>query len=219
MSISSGVGYINTLYQSDMIMVGDVMMSVKEYKKRSLLKKKAKSKGKKCTSITVLSGEVKSMMRNVRVLKSLVAYHTHGYKQWGRIASMLMGLREIKKPFDDVVIGTKQSIRLVEKICKMSNENDKDVFQYIKKLSWKLDDVKNDLDLLVRGINSSGVISHFGSHECINGIGKRLGLRVLTQRSRKAVEELSYICMRLDDIEERGMDVFEYHSNGKQVKI
>ena len=159
------------------------------------------------------------MMRNVRVLKSLVAYHEHGYRQWGTIANLLMGLREIKTPFNNVVINTKRAIRLIEKINKIAKENDKDVFQYVKKLSWKLDDVKNELDTLVNGISSSGVISQFGNHECINGVGKRLGLRILTQRGYKAINELSVICKKLDDIEENGLDVFEYHTNGKQIKI
>lgn len=121
-------------------------------------KKKAK---KTYTSITILPSEIKEMMRNVRVLKSLVAYHEHGYRQWGRIANLLMGLREIKSPFNNVVINTKQAIRLVDKINVIAKSNDRDVFQFIKKLSWKLDDVKNELDMLVKGIGSSGVITQF----------------------------------------------------------
>lgn len=209
---------IDSLYQSQTIIVNGKKMDLKEYKK-SLKKVNKKRKSKKYTSVTILPSEIKVMMRNVRVLKSLVAYHEHGYRQWGTIANLLMGLREIKTPFNNVVINTKRAIRLIEKINKIAKENDKDVFQYVKKLSWKLDDVKNELDTLVNGISSSGVISQFGNHECINGVGKRLGLRILTQRGYKAIDELSVICNKLDDIEENGLDVFEYHTNGKQIKI
>lgn len=220
MSRYSCESYIESLYQSKKMKVGDKVVDVKEYKKQQRAAMKKKRKGDKAmTSITILPSEIKVMMRNVRVLKSLIAYHEHGYRQWGTIATMLMGLREIKSPFNNVVINTKQAIRLVDKINKIAKSNDKDVFQYVKKLSWKLDDVKNELDMLVKGIGSSGVITQFGNHECINGTGKRLGLKILTQRSYNAIDELSSICAKLDNIEEKGVDIFEYHTNGKQVKI
>lgn len=211
--------YVDTLYQSQFIIVNGVKMSIKEFKAMQKANTKKKKTSKKVTSITILPSEIKEMMRNVKVLKSLVAYHTHGYRQWGTIANLLMGLKEIKSPFTNVVINTKQAIRLVEKINKIAKENDKDVFQYVKKLSWKLEDVKNELDELVKGINSSGVCHQFRTHECVNGTGRRLGLRILTERSYKAIGDLGYICAKLDGIEEQGMDVFEYHTNGKQVKV
>lgn len=211
--------YVDTLYQSQFIIVNGVKMSVKEFKTMQKANAKKKKASKKVTSITILPSEIKEMMRNVKVLKSLVAYHTHGYRQWGTIANLLMGLKEIKSPFTNVVINTKQAIRLVEKINKIAKGNDKDVFQYVKKLSWKLEDVKNELDELVKGINSSGVCHQFRTHECVNGTGRRLGLRILTERSYKAIGDLGYICAKLDGIEQQGMDVFEYHTNGKQVKV
>ena len=220
MSRYSCESYIESLYQSKTMKVGDKVVDVKEYKKqqRAAMKKKRKNK-KVVTSITILPSEIKVMMRNVRVLKSLIAYHEHGYRQWGTIATMLMGLREIKQPFNNVVVNTKQAIRLIDKINKIAKDNDRDVFQYVKKLSWKLDDVKMELDTLVKGISSSGVMHQFKDHECINGTGKRLGLQILTQRGYKAIDELSVICSKLDNIEEKGVDIFEYHTNGKQIKI
>ena len=211
--------YVDSLYQPQYIIVGDVKMTIKEFKAMQKANTKKKKTSKKVTSITILPTEIKAMMQNVKVLKSLVAYHTHGYRQWGTIANLLMGLKEIKTPFNNVVINTKQTIRLIEKINNIAKENDKDVFQYVKKLSWKLDDVKNELDELVKGINSSGVCHQFRTHECVNGTGRRLGLRILTERSYKAIGDLGYICAKLDGIEEQGMDVFEYDTNGKQVKV
>ena len=210
--------YLESLYQPKTINVNGVDIPMSEYKKKqkALTKKK---RTKTCTSITILPTEIKRMMRNVRVLKSLVAYHEHGYRQWGTIATMLMNLKEIKSPFNKVVINTKQAIRLVDKINGIAKKNDRDVYQYTKKLSWKLEDVRTELDNLVGGVSSSGVTTRFGNHECINGCGKRLGLGVLTSRSRKAIDELYVICNKLNDIEEKGMDVFEYNSNGKQVKF
>ena len=63
------------------------------------------------------------------------------------------------------------------------------------------------------------MITQFGNHECINGTGKRLGLKILTQRSYKAIDELSAICAKLDNIEKNGVDIFEYNTNGKHLKV
>lgn len=214
----SGESYLESLYQPKTIKVGDKVVDIKEYKKQQRIATKKKHK-KTFTSITILPSEIRMMMRNVRVLKSLVAYYEHGYRQWGTIAKMIMGLYEIKQPFNNVVINTKQAIHLINQINDIAKDNSKDVFQFVKKLSWKLEDVKNQLDILVKGINSSGVIHQFRDHECINGNGKRLGLQILVCRGYKAIDELSVISAKLDNIEKNGMDIFEYHFNGKQVKI
>lgn len=210
--------YLESLYQPTTINVNGVDIPMGEYKK--MKKKDSKKKKRKTyTSITILPSEIKIMMKSVKVLNSLIAYHKNGYRQWGTIATLLMGLKEIKVPFNNVVIYTKQAVRLIDKINAIAKKNDKDVFQFIKKLSWKLDEVRNELNILVAGISSSGVVSRFGQHECINGTGRRLGLSILTKRSKKAIDDLSVICSKLDQIEENGMDIFEYNSNGKQIKI
>ena len=206
--------YHKQFESANYIVVNGVKMSEKEYK--AMHSKPRKKAEKKFTSITILPIQMTDMMKSVRVLKSLVAYHRNGYRQWGKIATTIMGLREIKKPFDDVVIYTKQSIRLVEKIKKIAKSNDKDVFQYIKKLQWKLEDLQKELDQLVQGITTSQVMRQFKDHECINGEGRRLGLRILCQRSRKAVSDLDDICNKLNEIEQNGIDVFEYKENGKK---
>lgn len=209
--------YIDNLYQSQYVIVGGKRMSLKEFKSAQKTAKK-KRVAKKVTTITLLPSEIKSMMKNVRVLKSLMAYHAHGYRQWGTIASMLMNLKEIKSPFENVVVSTKQAIRLIEKINTIAKENDKDVFQFVRKLSWKLDDIKDELDELVKGINSSGACHQFRTHECINGVGKRLGLRILTKRSYNAIGEICSICAKLNKIEENGLDVAEYNTKGRQIR-
>ena len=211
----------SSLYQSQTIIVNGVSMSIKDYKamKKAKSAVKAKKRNKQETrTIKLLPNEIKDMMRSAKVLKSLVAYHEWGYKQWGNIAKLLMGMKEIKEPFNNVVVNTKQAVRLVDKINEIAKKNDKDVFQYVKKLSWKLEDVQTQLDELVNGISSSGIMSRFGQHECINGEGKRLGLRILTQRSKKTIGELGYICHKLDTIEKNGLDTFEYDINGNQIK-
>ena len=176
--------YYHKMFESaQTINVNGVTMTISEFK--AMHKKQPQKKEMSLSTIKLLPNEIKSMMKQVKVLNSLVAYHRNGYKQWGTIANMVMSLKEIKQPFNDVVIYTKQSIRLVNKINKIAKANDSDVWQYIKKLQWKLEDTAKELDRLVNGIQYSHVMRQFKDHECINGEGKRLGLRILCQRSRK----------------------------------
>ena len=209
---------IASLYQPQTITVNGVKMTIKEFKNLQKSKMKKKKPAKSATSITILPAEIKAMLKNVKVLDSLISYHTHAYRQWGTIARDLMNLKEIKEPFNNLVINAKQAIRLVTKINNIAKQNDKDVFQYVLKLAWKLDDVKNHLALLVDGIEASGIIPQFAKHECIYGEGKRLGLKVLTIRSYTAIGEIEKICHRLNAIEHKGMDISEYHTTGRQIK-
>ena len=192
------------------MIVNGTKVLISEWRKEQRAKNKAKKRTKRVTSITILPSEIKAMLKEVRVLKSFVAYHEHGYKQWGLIAKNIMNLREIKDPFNNVVASTKQAIRLVNKINTIAKKNDSDVFQYVQKLSWKLDEVAEQLDTLTYGITTSGCLRQFADHECISGVGKRLGLKILTQRSVKAVRELGVIAKRLDNKVTYGKDVFEY---------
>lgn len=206
-------------FNNSYIIVNGVKMTTAEFKAMQKAKKAKKARAKKAqTSITILPSEIKAMMMSVKVLKSIIAYREHSYKQWGTIARQLMALKQINLPLHNVVMGGREAIELVSDIETIAKKNDKNVFQYVKKLEWKLGEVKVDLNELVDGISSSGVISQFKNHECINGRGKRLGLKVLTERSYKAVNELGIICARLNTIEKDGMDIAEYQVNGKQIK-
>jgi len=195
---------------------GTVTMTEAEWKK--LYKKPTKNTTKMVNPKTIkqLPIEIKNMLKQVKVLKSLVAYHTHGYRQWGTIATTIMNNRAIKSPFAQVVIKAKQAERLVKKIDNIAKKNDYDVFQYVNQLQLRLEELTTQLNHLVSGINNSHVTKVYKDHECINGEGKRLGLRVLCLRSNKAIDELEVICQRLWDMQEKGVDVFEYDTNGRR---
>ena len=193
-----------------------VTMSEKEWKKLHRKPKKTTTKVVNPKTIKQIPLHIKNMMKEVKVLKSLCAYKEHGYRQWGRIANDIMSMHGIKLPFEQVVIKTKQAERLIKKINTIGKANDYDVFQYVNTLQLRLEELTTQLNLLVNGINASHITKVFKDHEAINGEGKRLGLRILCLRSAKAVDELEIICQRLWDIQEKGVDVFEYDVNGRR---
>lgn len=212
----SVASYHREFESSGIITVNGVTYTEKEWKKLHKKTTKKRTNVVNPKTIKQLPIEIKNMLKQVKVLKSLVAYHTHGYRQWGTIASTIMNNRDIKTPFAQVVIKAKQAERLVKKIDTIAKKNDYDVFQYVNQLQMRLEELTTQLNLLVCGINNSHVTKVYKDHECINGEGKRLGLRILCLRSSKAIDELEVICQRLWDIQEKGVDVFEYDVNGRR---
>lgn len=211
----SVASYHREFESSGLITVNGVTYTEKEWKK---LHKKTTKRTNVVNPKTIkqLPIEIKNMLKQVKVLKSLVAYHTHGYRQWGKIATTIMNNGAIKTPFAQVVIKAKQAERLVKKIETIAKKNDYDVFQYVNQLQLRLEELTTQLNLLVCGINNSHMTKVYKDHECINGEGKRLGLRILCLRSNKAIDELEIICQRLWDMQEKGVDVFEYDVNGRR---
>ena len=212
----SVASYHREFESSGIITVNGVTYTEKEWKKLHKKTTKKRTNVVNPKTIKQLPIEIKNMLKQVKVLKSLIAYHTHGYRQWGTIASTIMNNGDIKTPFAQVVIKAKQAERLVKKIDTIAKKNDYDVFQYVNQLQMRLEELTTQLNLLVCGINNSHVTKVYKDHECINGEGKRLGLRILCLRSSKAIDELEVICQRLWDIQEKGVDVFEYDVNGRR---
>lgn len=205
----------SSLYGStDTIIVNGIKMSMSEYRKQIKAKKNIKTKKvkKELTDINLLPNEIKYMMRNVRLLKSLSAYYNNGYRQWGRIAKLIINQKEISSPF--VKFNAKQTEieHTINEIKEISKHNEKAVYAFVRKLSYQLDDIKEIMVELCKGVGSSGVISQFINHECINGEGRRLGLRILMSRSYKAAVELEKIIRRCQNISDKGIDALDYQN-------
>ena len=206
---------ISGLYGStDTIVVNGIRMPMSEYRKRIKAKKNVNTKKvkKELTDINLLPNEIKYMMRNVRLLKSLSAYYNNGYRQWGRIAKLVISQKEISSQF--VKFNAKQTEieRTINEIKEISKHNEKAVYAFVRKLSYQLDDIKEIMVELSKAVGYSGVISRFIDHECINGEGRRLGLRTLMSRSYKAVVELEKIIRRCQNISDNGIDALDYQN-------
>lgn len=206
---------ISGLYGStDTIVVNGIRIPMSEYRKRIKAKKNVNTKKvkKELTDINLLPNEIKYMMRNVRLLKSLSAYYNNGYRQWGRIAKLVISQKEISSQF--VKFNAKQAEieRTINEIKEISKHNEKAVYAFVRKLSYQLDDIKEIMVELSKAVGYSGVISRFIDHECINGEGRRLGLRTLMSRSYKAVVELEKIIRRCQNISDNGIDALDYQN-------
>lgn len=199
---------ISSFEKTQTITVNGQVMTIAEYKKMLAEKKKANGKKKATrrnkknpTEITILPKDIKIMLRGAKVMTSLSAYYKHGYRQWGNICKTILNLKEIQSPFVRYTMSAKAVNEVINEINDIAKHNSKSVFAYVRKLSWKLEDVAKDMKALQDGVNKSGVLySPMQTHECINGTGRRLGLNILMQRTNDAIKELEVIVNNLQYI-------------------
>ena len=208
---------ISSFEKTQTIEVNGQVMTITEYKKMLAEKKKANGKKKATrrnkknpTGITILPKDIKIMLRGAKVMTSLSAYYKHGYRQWGSICKTILNLKDIQSPFVRYTMSAKAVNEVINEINEIAKHNSKSVFAYVRKLSWKLDDVAKDMKALQEGINKSGVLySPMQTHECINGTGRRLGLNILMQRTDDAIKELKIIVNNLQYIADNYTTTFK----------
>lgn len=215
---------------NSILIIGGVKMTLNEYKKMKADEKKAKEKEankgkkrkvKKNTDVKELSEvakEINSLLTPLTVLKSIYVYKNHAYRSWGTIANDILNLREIRVPMVAYCVKYSEAMKLFGDIEKMAKRNEKDIFQFVEKLSWKLDDMKQDITTLSQGVNRSGVCQQFKTHECINGKGRQLGLQTVIRKCYKAMDKIEETIKRLKEIADDGIDIMEYdrHLSYKQ---
>ena len=194
------------------IEVNGVKMLAKAYKKQKRAELGITPKKRKHipTDIQLLDSDIKAMLRNVRLIKSLSAYYDNAYRQWGRVAKDIINYAPINAPFVAYRNRVREMNKTLQDIEQISAKSEKAVFQYIRKLSYQLDDIRETMDKLFTNIGKSGLIQRHKDHECINGEGKRLGLRVLMGRSWSAMREMNIIIKRCQNISDEGLDAFDY---------
>lgn len=187
-------------------------------KKQAEIKKAKKEKRKKReTEITILPATIKAIVRNAGPIKSLSAYYDNAYSQWGTIAKTILGLPEIERPFVLFRSDAHDIVSTIKEISEVAKGNEKAVFAYIQKLSWKLDNTKTKMKMLYSGVVNSGVLDQFADKECINGEGKRLGLRILMARTFTGIENIEEAVKALSRIAKGGLDEFEYNTDSPKV--
>lgn len=202
----------------NMITVNGVTMPLKDYKKmlkqkREALhptKKTSKPKKKVVTEINLLSSDINTMMKKVKLIRSLSAYYDNAYRQWGRIARDILNCPEINGPFIRYRAKARELDNTMCDISVIAKKNEKAIYQFIEKFAYQLDDLRICIDKLCSGISKSGVMDIYGQHECINGCGRRLGLQTLVSRSWSAMCELQSIIAKCQDISKIGVSPFDY---------
>ena len=192
----------------------------KKAKDKAAKKHSARNKKKEPKQLSEVAKEIESMITPLTVLKSIYVYKNHAYRSWGNIAKDILELKEIRQPMVFYCVKYREAMELFEQIQKMAKRNEKDTYQFVEKLSWKLDDMKKDITELSMGVNNSGVCQQFKTHECINGKGRQLGLATVIKKCYKAMDDIEATIKRLKEIAEDGIDImaYEHHMGFKERK-
>lgn len=197
-------------------------MTVKEWKERIIAKQKTrrgkkrfldlkpKKAEKKEKEISLIASEIEKMLKPMITLKSVQVYKNHAYRSWGTIANEILAHKGISKPMAEYCVRLGELNKLIEDIQEMAKKNEKAAYQYVEKMAWKLDDMKQDILNIIKGVENSGVCERFKDHEAIYGEGRQLGLRTVVMKSLNTIGELEGVIARLKEIADNGVDPFKY---------
>jgi hypothetical protein len=156
---------------------------------------------------------VKTIVKNAGPIKSLAAYYDNAYKQWGTIANIILKAPEIDEPFRLFRVDAYQIVDAIKEISDVAKGNEKAVFSYIQKLSWILDNARGKMKSLYSGVVASGVLDQFKDKECINGEGRRLGLRILMERTFNSMDAIEKAISEINRIAHDGLSPEEYRTD------
>ncbi|MBO5948231.1 hypothetical protein J6Q66_05285 [bacterium] len=200
------------LYDSnDYVVVNGVKMLTKDYiKMKKGVKKTNTIKKKKANDMSLMAYDIKSMSKKIKLIKSLSVYYSNAYKQWGTIARDVIQSDGIRQTFVFYRSKVREMQDTLNKIDEIGKKNEKAIYQYIEKLSYQLDDIRQYIDDLCTNVIESGVIDKYHDYEFINGHGKRLGLKTLIGRSWSATKELNEMINHCTTISSNGVNPFEY---------
>lgn len=189
--------------ENDFILVNGVKMSLSEYRKQKRAKNPTPNKKKTniVSEIKILSSDINSMVKKVKLIRSLSAYYDNAYRQWGKIGSIIINRKEIRLPFVQYRVKAREVDRTMAKIQELAKKNDRTIFAYFEKLSYLMDDISGCITNLMNGIRKSGVMTLHGNHECINGKDRRLGLNVLMSRTYSAIKDIEAIIKKCNSAE------------------
>ena len=185
-------------------------------KKRFLNLSKPKKTEKKEKEISLIAEEIEKMLKPMIVLKSIQVYKNHAYRSWGTIANEILAHDGIRKPMTEYCVRLGELNNLVSDIQSMAKRNEKAAYQYVEKVAWKLDDMKQNIVSIIKGVEKSGVCERFKDHEAIYGKGRQLGLQTVVTKCLKSIGEVETIIESLKKIADNGVDVF---SAGEHMSI
>lgn len=216
--------------ENNYIIVDGVKMTIKEWKisvaekqktrrgKKRFLDLKPKKTEKKEKEISLIAEQIEKMLKPMITLKSVQVYKNHAYRSWGTIANEILAHRAISKPMSEYCVKLGELNKLIEDIQEMAKKNEKAAYQYVEKIAWKLEDMKQNIVEIIKGVEASGVCERFKGHEAIYGKGRQLGLQTVVRKCLKTISEVEDVIGTLQKIADEGVDPFKYgeHMTPKQ---
>ena len=197
------------------IVVNGISYTQKEYKKmlrdKGVIKPKKKAK-KQTTDIQYDAMDIKALVNGVKLLKSLKAWHTNGYRQWGTIHKTIVGLNGIRQSFSKYNAKYWEIKSVMDEINKVGSKSEKAVYQYMEKLSYLFDDMIDIIKELSSNISRNNICQTFANEKAIYENEKRLGLKELMSRVSRTLIDMQCVINKCSDYSLKGFDTIEYNT-------
>lgn len=196
-----------------MMVVNGVYYTQNEYKKmlkdKGIIKPKKKTK-KQVSDIQVETMDIDAMVKGVKLLKSLKAWHKNGYRQWGTIHKTIVSFDGIRQPFAKYNAKFWEIKSVMDEINKVGGRSEKAVYQYMEKLSYLFDDMIDIIQELSKGISRNNICQRFANEKAIYEDYKRLGLKELMSRVSHSLIDMQNIINKCSGYSLKGFDTIEY---------
>jgi len=200
-------------------------MTVAEARKRKAADERAeknkKRKKRNATCIQLIAARVDDINNSFRLAKSYRAYFRNGYRQWGTIARDIIHDEHIEPHFVSFVEAFGKASEAAKQIEKIAKKSDKDIFGFIEKLAYAMDDMLTSINRIADGcVNAQIYVNpRFKDAECVYGSedGKRLGIKQLNSRIAESVTIASKGIHELLRIVDEGVDAMEYDANSPRT--
>lgn len=212
--------FSNFEYNNQMIEVDGIKMSMSQYKAYKAKKtKENKIKERNSKIIPHLPEFINNSLKSIKLLKTIHSYYRNAYRQWGIVGKEVIEHPCLNHYFVMYVAKYNDIVKNINTIVKIGKSNDKDIYQYIEKLAYNVDDLKNIIDKLSDGIIESQLLINLSlkDKEVINGCGRRLGLQTICSRVFDCTVKLTDTIKKFDSIVNGGTDVMEYDPNTKKT--
>lgn len=182
-----------------------------KYKQQEIIKSRKMAAKARKESQTAIPNEIKRLLnKSFKTMKSLRVFKEHSYRSWGVISYNVTRHPLIEGIYAKYMTDSTPLIDRIEEIKQLCKTNDKSVYQRVLDLSFRLDDVVNNIRNLMQAVRDSGVCTRFKDHEMIYGEGRQLGMRTLMIKAFVAIRELEIAVKRLQGIADDGIDPMQY---------
>lgn len=169
--------------------------------------------------IPLLAPRILASAKSFKLAKSIDAYYHNGYKQWGTIIKGIIEHPMLSKHFISFVQAYRNSQKCLLTINKVAKKNDRDIFGYIEKLAYHIDDMTTHINNLANAIIEANILNdpQYIGKEVIFGEGRRLGLKTLVQRTTEGMLIAQKIYQELIAIVHNDIDIMSYDPHTKKT--
>lgn len=174
--------------------------------------KKPRKRRKKATEINLLAPLVKKVLRTTNIVGSLINFIDNGKKEFGGKFEYIVRTHNFTAVrFSVLRLRIRELNAKTAEVNHFASKNESETYQYIEKLSYILDDVRDEFAKCIKAIEDSGVLIDFKNETCIKCTGKRLGLAEIVRRSGRAIPAMIRMFDELQNISlQNGDDIFAY---------